>query len=61
MELGDSRFVKEFKVSSIFFSFFSHIVNLNSVFVLNPPFLTNPSMDEEVEDDKQVLLGEQEK
>jgi hypothetical protein len=55
---GDSRiFIKEFKVWSILFS---HIVNLNSVFVLNPPFLTNPSTDEEFKDDKQVLLGEKE-
>jgi hypothetical protein len=29
------------------------------MFVLNPPFLTNPSTDEEFKDDKQVLLGEQ--
>ena len=57
MNPGDSRiFIKEFKVWRIF----SHIVNLNSVFVLNPPFLTNPSTNEEFKDDKQVLLGEQE-
>ena len=58
MELGDSRFVKEFKVWSILFSF-SHIDNLNSVFILNPPFLTNPSTDEGFDNVEQVLLGEQ--
>jgi len=56
VELGDNRFVKEFKVWSIII--FVHSI-LNLFFILNPPFLTNPSMDEDFDNVEHVLLGEQ--